>query len=461
MFSKFVKILLAFVILQAILFVLFLPLSSFMLMPRFHFFTDYRPLNNWDLSNHARGDFDRDGKDDLITFTGCAFLSAVDLEQIPSATRCTARGISFQFDQDKSLIIGQKFIQTEVFDLNLSTQNRAETGRSFLGKSRDGVWSIYADSASGLRRFDILPTGLLSQNDQITLADQLDLFMYGLSNTLLILTLPAFFVLMIISYISLLNVGFFSMMASLLFLIFGVYALWVVWARNMMLKHVSNTTSSPAILTPSQIKMFLIVASSLLIVCLITIYFFVVSQLLASEDAINRKTITSQQAEIEKHHQKYQTLFTEIFSQAASCNQKNTLNVEPSKLMIDSCYFATRKRIDDELGGVLASIGGRLPIFFVRLANGDQLEKLYQDGTFQSKPATTKGERMVKEMLEGTRDPFVYPQYNCCGGYDLIPKLPLVGLLYPGRVYLGDFQTEIELIHLVRDEKNIILGAVV
>ncbi|MCX8009108.1 MAG: hypothetical protein N3A54_05435, partial [Patescibacteria group bacterium] len=104
---------------------------------------------------------------------------------------------------------------------------------------------------------------------------------------------------------------------------------------------------------------------------------------------------------------------------------------------------------------------GRLPVFFIQLKNPSAIKKLYQSGEYKEELVDTRGEMMVAEMLQGKRDPFAYPQYNCCGGNDIIPSLPVIHRFLPPRVYLGDFSTEIEHVFLVRNAKSDIVGGLV
>lgn len=68
---------------------------------------------------------------------------------------------------------------------------------------------------------------------------------------------------------------------------------------------------------------------------------------------------------------------------------------------------------------------------------------------------------MVGQMLQGKRDPFTYPQYNCCGGNDLVAGIPIFNLFLPQRIYLKDFCTEIEQIYPMRNKESEIVGGLV
>ena len=126
------------------------------------------------------------------------------------------------------------------------------------------------------------------------------------------------------------------------------------------------------------------------------------------------------------------------------------------------CEVTRRQVIDDSLNELLSNqYGNREPIYFIKLKNEDTIQKMYQGGGFKEESVDTDGERMVVEMLRGNKDPFAYPQYNCCGGDDIIPEIPFSSFFLPERRYLKDFPSEIEHILLVRNDNNEILGGVV
>lgn len=76
-------------------FLIALPLNSVLLDRPFFSYKEYFPLDNWNLPVHMmHRDLDGDGRNDLITVTGCAFFSSVRPEQIPAEKRCEAPTIS-------------------------------------------------------------------------------------------------------------------------------------------------------------------------------------------------------------------------------------------------------------------------------------------------------------------------------------------------------------------------------
>lgn len=188
---------------------------------------------------------------------------------------------------------------------------------------------------------------------------------------------------------------------------------------------------------------------------LIAGYFGISLFLLHSNDLHNRSVIKMRTGWLQSNKDKIMYIFTDIFPKASECN---------TKAVTKNCEQDIRKMIDDKLTIVLGygdQETGRLPIFFIRLKDQNTIEKLYQGGGFKEEVVDTKGEKMVAEMLSGTRDPFAYPQYNCCGGNDILPEIPILNLFLPVRRYLNDFPSEIEQIYLIRNVKNVIVGGLV
>lgn len=65
----------------------------FLTHPRLQTFQNYYSAFNWDQKQHVKADLDQDGQEDLLTFTGCLFLSSASYDQIPLNQQCTAEGI--------------------------------------------------------------------------------------------------------------------------------------------------------------------------------------------------------------------------------------------------------------------------------------------------------------------------------------------------------------------------------
>lgn len=191
-------------------------------------------------------------------------------------------------------------------------------------------------------------------------------------------------------------------------------------------------------------------------------YFGISFYFLNSNDQHNQIVITARTQWLNSNKNRLMYIFTDVFPKAKECKEKIT-NHNPH-IMAENCELKIRKMIDDNLASTLGyGTGeiGRLPIFFIRLKDENTIEKLYQRGGYREEKVDTKGEKMVVEMLEGKRNPFAYPQYNCCGGDDIVPDIPIFNLFLPPRVYLKDFPTEIEQIYLIRDDQNKIVGGLV
>lgn len=192
---------------------------------------------------------------------------------------------------------------------------------------------------------------------------------------------------------------------------------------------------------------------------LVFVYLAVVLKLLHENDLRNRKIIQARTSWVEENLDQLSFIYSTVFPLAEKCQQE----ASQSPVEMD-CRQAARKLIDENLAQVLTAKSrfgaDRAPVFFVKLKDQTTLEKLYQSGDFFEDKVDTLGEKMVTEMLQGQRDPFAYPQYNCCGGDDIIPELPLVALFLPPRVYLHDFPTEIEHIFLIREQGQIVGGLV-
>ncbi len=166
----------------------FLP---FIADPKLSNFEQYYRLWNWDLRQHARGDFDQDGQEDLISFTGCAFLSAVDINTIPESKRCTAIGIASMFVKSDQELVGQKYIENEKYDLNLSTNDqKPPVTHSYLGKYKDANWKIYINENKQLKSYQIEKNGQLSEIQPTTIINKIDEFLYSISRFFVLLALP-------------------------------------------------------------------------------------------------------------------------------------------------------------------------------------------------------------------------------------------------------------------------------
>lgn len=163
----------------------------FFVDPRLHRFEKYHSLWNWDLSQHAIGDYDGDGKEDLISFTGCAFLSASNTSEIPETGRCIASGITTIFFPGEENLIGQKYILTDLYDLSLEALDKGSLiSHSYLGKDEDKNWQIYINENGNFRTYEIERTSRLIGGSQVTFVNQVDELLYSISRLFVFFALP-------------------------------------------------------------------------------------------------------------------------------------------------------------------------------------------------------------------------------------------------------------------------------
>lgn len=159
---------------------------------------EYRSLVNWDLPSHQTDDFDGDGKKDLISFTGCAFLSTKKEKSIPEGQQCRARGIShFVFTEDK---IGQKFLKRPTEDFSLDYASNPF--HAYMTKPSD-KWLIHVNDLGrgGLLAFEIEKDGSIKPTQNGLLLDYVNEFIYSASWF-------GMFVVILISYpLTLLNIA--------------------------------------------------------------------------------------------------------------------------------------------------------------------------------------------------------------------------------------------------------------
>lgn len=158
--------------------------------PQINRFEEYNRLWNWDLKQHARGDFDNDGNEDLITFTGCAFLTSANTNVIPNEKRCTATGIVGMFNKKEIQQIGQKYIEATEYDLTLDLNDQTPISHSYLGKEKNDNWKIFINQNNKLRIYRIENNGQLSEINKTKLTHEIDEILYYFSRYFIILALP-------------------------------------------------------------------------------------------------------------------------------------------------------------------------------------------------------------------------------------------------------------------------------
>lgn len=93
-------------------------------------FSEVKAIDNWNISyGSTQGDFDNDGKKDLVTREGCAYLTKVNINNMPVTSQCTdiytTDMYKGQFPQ-----VGQSF--------NFSSNY------TYVARQNDGSWIIEA-----------------------------------------------------------------------------------------------------------------------------------------------------------------------------------------------------------------------------------------------------------------------------------------------------------------------------
>ena len=148
--------------------------------PRLHHFQDYRRLINWDSPANADGDFDNDGKKDLITASGCALLSSMKVENIPENQKCRADKLVNIIFKDGTERIGQKYASS---DSDFSyIDPKTPIFHSYLAKDNGENWKIFVNFGKSLKIYEIKSDGSLVDNGNFSMVNKLDEFLYFISN---------------------------------------------------------------------------------------------------------------------------------------------------------------------------------------------------------------------------------------------------------------------------------------
>lgn len=162
--------------------------------PQLNRFEKYERLNNWDLGNHAVGDFDGDGKKDLVDSRGCAFFSSLDTDKINQKQQCVASMMTKMYLNNKG-IIGQKYIPMEASNLEARDFQGGNNSIShtYLFKKPNENWKIFVNSGE-LSIFEIRKDGLLKKLDNVPFVFRLDELLYSMSFLTILLALHFAFV---------------------------------------------------------------------------------------------------------------------------------------------------------------------------------------------------------------------------------------------------------------------------
>jgi len=156
--------------------------------PKLTHFQNYHRLVNWDSTAHGDDDFDNDGKKDLITASGCAFLSSVKIDSIPGTQRCKADKLVGSFFKDGTERTGQKYIPT---DLDFSyIDSRLPVSHSYLARNKGENWKIYIVYDGNSKIYEIENNGKLVDKGTFSLISRLDEFLYFISSFFVLFNIP-------------------------------------------------------------------------------------------------------------------------------------------------------------------------------------------------------------------------------------------------------------------------------
>lgn len=142
---------------------------------------EYYSLEDWNLSIHAIADIDDDGRKDMITFTNCAFLSSLPVENITSDKRCEEPSMSIIAFPDNTTSVGQKLISQKPFGYQWLR-------KSYLVKTPNDIWKFYDMNGLQLRVYELGKDHLFTEAKP-TFLDIVDLFTYQISHLGVILVL--------------------------------------------------------------------------------------------------------------------------------------------------------------------------------------------------------------------------------------------------------------------------------
>ncbi len=121
-------------------------------------YKSYFGVEDWNLSKHAILDIDGDGIQDMITFTGCAFLSSVSEQSIPISKQCTEPTMSPIVFPKNNNIVGQKLNSSKPFHYDWLR-------KSYLVKTQEDTWKFYDLNGFQIRTFELNKNNLFSETN--------------------------------------------------------------------------------------------------------------------------------------------------------------------------------------------------------------------------------------------------------------------------------------------------------
>ncbi len=131
---------------------------------------EYHSVEDWNLSLNAVADVDGDGEKDMVTFTNCAMLSLVPVDEIPEEKMCEEDGVPvITFSP-----VGQRLALPKPSSYNWIR-------KSYLVKTHVGSWKYYDMSGLNLRVYELGEDNFFEEINP-NMLDRIDTFTYLLGH---------------------------------------------------------------------------------------------------------------------------------------------------------------------------------------------------------------------------------------------------------------------------------------
>lgn len=148
----------------------------------------YYGIEDWNLRKHALVDIDSDGKQDMITFTNCAFLTKTNELEIPEEMKCTEPGMSPIGFPGGDKNVGQLLVSKNQFKYTLLR-------KSYLTLNTNNIWKFYDLNGFQVRTFELGSEDLFHETKP-TISDKIDAIYYQSTHfgvMIIIVTMSVFF----------------------------------------------------------------------------------------------------------------------------------------------------------------------------------------------------------------------------------------------------------------------------
>lgn len=135
---------------------------------------EYFSVEDWNLPKHAITDIDGDGRNDLVTFTNCAFLSSIGAEKISKDRQCQEPEMAPLVFAGGEKMIGQALVSRRLFGYDWLK-------KSHLVKTENGKWRFYEINGWQVRAFEMKDDGLFEEIEP-SLTDKTDAAFYQIKH---------------------------------------------------------------------------------------------------------------------------------------------------------------------------------------------------------------------------------------------------------------------------------------